>query len=118
MKRGMKRGKNNFALSKLLYWLPRVLAICFIIFISLFALDVFGLPQWFLALIIHLIPSFILVAITVLAWKKEMAGGLLFLLAGILMLFFTHFESMIVSLPILVVGALFLISKRFSGLKK
>lgn len=104
----MKRKKNSFNLPKFLYWLPRILAICFIVFISLFALDVLGEPQWFLALLMHLIPSFVLIAITILAWRNEMIGGLLFLLAGILMLFFTHFESMIVSLPIIVIGVLFL----------
>ena len=107
----MKGKKNNFKLSKLLYWLPRILAICFIVFISLFALDVFDQPQWFLALVIHLIPSFILIAVTVLAWKNEMIGGLIFVLFGILLLFFTRFESMIISLPIIVIGALFLSRK-------
>lgn len=107
----MKNKDKNPSLSKVLYWLPRILSILFIVFISLFALDVFGQPQWFLALVMHLIPSFILIAVTVLAWKNEMIGGLLFLLVGILMLFFTHFESLIISLPVIVIGALFLSRK-------
>lgn len=106
-----KKEKRISSLIKFFYWLPRVLAICLIVFISLFALDVFGESQWFLALVMHLIPSFILIAVTVLAWKNEMIGGFLFLLVGILMMFFTHFESMIISLPIMIIGALFLTRK-------
>jgi hypothetical protein len=106
-----KKPKNNSCLVKFFYWLPRILAICFTVFISLFALDVLGQPGWFLGLLIHLVPTYILIAVTVLAWKNEMFGGLLFLLFGVLMLFFTHFESLIVSLPIMVIGVLFLSRK-------
>jgi len=46
------------------YWLPRILAMLFIGFLSLFALDVFipGQPLFSMigAFLIHLIPSFIL----------------------------------------------------------
>lgn len=97
-------------MKKLYYWLPRALAILYIIFISLFALDVFGEPQWFLALLIHLIPSFIFVILTIVAWKYEKIGGCLFLLAGLLMFVFTNFESMIISVPIIIIGALFIIA--------
>ena len=106
-----KKPKNNSCLVKFFYWLPRILAICFTVFISLFALDVLGQPGWFLGLLIHLVPTYILIAATVLAWKNEMIGGILFLLVGVLMMFFTRFESMIVSLPIIVIGALFLVRK-------
>jgi len=59
---------------KILKWLPRVLMIIFIAFISIFALDVFGEYSGFefiVALLMHLIPSFILIIILVIAWKKE-----------------------------------------------
>jgi hypothetical protein len=92
---------------KILYWLPRVLAIFFIAFISIFALDVFEQPQWFLALLIHLIPSYILSLITFVAWKHERAGGFLFLLAGLAMFMFFH--SIYIAIPALVIGLLFLV---------
>ncbi|MFA5386524.1 MAG: hypothetical protein WC297_02595 [Candidatus Paceibacterota bacterium] len=95
-------------MKKVLYWLPRILSILFIAFISIFALDVFGEPQWFLALFMHLIPSFILVILTVIAWKHEQLGGLIFIVAGLLMLIFSHFESLIISIPAVVIGVLFL----------
>jgi hypothetical protein len=96
-------------MKKVFYWLPRLLALLLIAFISLFALDVFGQPRWLLALLIHLIPSYFLIAITVIAWKNETLGGLLFLLAGIALLIFTHFEALIIAIPAFVVGTLFLV---------
>jgi len=96
---------------KILYWLPRILSILFIAFISMFALDVFGEPNWFPALLIHLIPSFILVAITIFAWKNERLGGFAFIGAGILLMFFTHFEAIILYVPIFAIAALYLIRR-------
>ena len=91
------------------YWLPRLLAISLTIFISMFALDVFENQQWFLALIMHLIPSFILIFLTIIAWKHERLGGCLFIVFGILTLIFFHFQSLIISIPIIITGILFLI---------
>ena len=93
----------------LLYWLPRILAILFIAFISSFALDVFAQPQWFLALLMHLIPSFILIFLTIVAWKNERLGGFIFFIAGFLLLISSRFESLIISIPAIVIGVLFLI---------
>lgn len=96
-----------------LYWFPRILAILFIGFISVFALDVFSEPQWLLALFVHLIPSYFLIAITVVAWKHEMLGGFLFLIAGLALLIFTNFGAFIIWMPAFVIGSLFLLTKRF-----
>ncbi len=93
------------------YWLPRILSILFIAFISMFALDVFGEPRWLLALFMHLIPSYFLVAITIVAWKYEVFGGFLFLIAGLGLLIFTHFEALIIAIPAFVIGALYLAKK-------
>ena len=104
--------------------LPRILAILYIAFISLFALDVFeeGYGFWgtMLALLMHLIPSFILVACLVVAWKRPRIGGALFLaLAIIFTLFFKTYRSLvnfsIVSLPLLIIGGLFVLSRKKSG---
>ncbi len=66
-----------------LLWTPRVAGILFVLFISLFAFDVFeeGLGFWgtLLALLIHLIPSFLLAIAVVIAWKREWFGAVLFL---------------------------------------
>jgi hypothetical protein len=71
-----------------LFWAPRALAIAFIAFISLFALDVFdeGYSFWQTlgALAMHLIPSFVLIGGLVLAWRWEWIGGALYGAAGML----------------------------------
>jgi hypothetical protein len=67
---------------QLLFWTPRVLSIAFIAFLSLFALDVFaenlGFWQTALALFMHLIPSMVLIAALVFAWRWEWIGAALF----------------------------------------
>jgi len=98
-------------MKKISYWLPRFLAISLILFISMFALDVFEEPQWFLALFMHLIPSFILVILTVFAWKNEKIGGVCFLLAGLAAIIFYH--SLIIAIPTLIIGVLFLSENYF-----
>lgn len=73
----------NPTLKKILYWTPRVAGILFVLFISMFALDIFemGLGFWgtLLGLFMHLIPSFILIAALLLAWKQEWIGALLYI---------------------------------------
>lgn len=96
-------------MKKVIRWLPRILAILFILFMSVFALDVFGEPRWYLALFMHLIPSFVLIFLTIIAWKRRRIGGILFLLAGCVMTFFFH--SFTLAAPALIIGVLFLAEK-------
>ncbi len=71
----------------LLYWSPRILGILMAAFLSLFALDVFGpgisWTQAFLGLLIHLIPTYLVLALLALAWRWEWAGALAFLALSI-----------------------------------
>lgn len=72
---------------KILYWCPRVLGVLSILFISMFALDAFT-PQLTVlqqigAFLMHMIPSFILIAILWVAWKWELVGGIMFTLFGL-----------------------------------
>jgi lysylphosphatidylglycerol synthetase-like protein (DUF2156 family) len=73
---------------RVLYWAPRALSILFIAFLGLFALDVFGAGYGFretlLALTMHLIPNFVLIAVVALAWRWEWTGAALFSIAGVL----------------------------------
>ncbi|MGD0696502.1 MAG: hypothetical protein ABSB82_16905 [Terriglobia bacterium] len=76
-------------LSKLaLFWAPRALSMAFIAFLSLFALDVFnegyGFWKTLLALIVHLGPVLVLVAVLLLAWRWEWVGAVLYAAAGTL----------------------------------
>jgi hypothetical protein len=73
----------NKTLKKILYWTPRVAGILFILFISLFALDIFDMQLGFwetvVGLFMHLIPSILLTIAVVIAWKHEWFGALLFI---------------------------------------
>jgi len=72
--------------TKLLAWFARILAFAGILFISLFALDVPVSEQpWdktATAIFVHLLPSAVLIACLVIAWRKPWLGGILFVLAG------------------------------------
>jgi len=106
--------------SKYLYWAPRVLAILFIAFLSIFALDVFVEGYSFLelsiALFMHLIPALILVGVLWVAWRREKVGGIIFVIIGFLFtIFFRTYSNLIgfllISFPVFLIGFLFWISK-------
>ena len=104
---------NN--MNKLFYYLPRCLAILFVIFVSIFALDVFGTGEslWreIGGFLIHLIPSYILIIATIIAWKKEFTGGVIFIILGVLAAFWIKNSSfsLLIILPPFIIGILFLI---------
>lgn len=68
------------------FWLPRILALFFVGLISLFALDVFDggspLGEMILGFLIHLTPTYVLLALFFIAWKWPLPGGILFILMG------------------------------------
>jgi hypothetical protein len=111
-----------------LHWLPRIICILAILFISMFAFDAFapGLTLWqqIGGFLMHLIPSFILLALLVVAWKWELIGGIIFTIIGLVLspLVFQHNYNMnhsvsmslgiiaMITFPFVIVGILFLIS--------
>ena len=108
-----------------LFWAPRVLSIALIAFLSLFALDVFGEVQGFrntvLALAIHLIPTFVLSVVLILAWRWEWIGATLYAAAGVFYIVTViprrHWAAamklvsiLAIAGPALVIAALFLIN--------
>lgn len=105
-------------ISKTLYWVPRILTILAILFMTMFSFDVFGgtesLGIKLLGFLMHNIPVLILVGILIIAWKWEMAGGALFILASVCgAVFFHSFSgnpaSLIVIAPFLLAGLLFIL---------
>lgn len=67
-------------------WLSRILAFAFVVFLSLFAADVFSEFQGaaaILPLFMHLLPSLALVVVIIIAWKYELVGAIVFLLGAI-----------------------------------
>jgi hypothetical protein len=106
-------------LKRLLFWTPRILCMLFAIFIGLFAADVFGeqLGFWktLLALLLHLIPTGIVLAVLALSWRREWVGGILFMALGVLYLarFWGRFHwsaYLCISGPLLLLGVLFFLN--------
>lgn len=109
-------------------WIPRILSLIIIVFIAFFALDVFNsekdLIQQINDFFVHLIPVFLLIILLIIAWKRELIGGILFIVLSLVMspfLYSMNYEvnhSMMISLgvilmitlPILSAGVLFVIS--------
>ena len=113
---------------KILHWTPRIFCILAILFVSLFALDAFepGQTIWrqIGAFLIHLIPSFILTAMLVVAWKWELVGGIIFIAIGIGFTPFIYINNYqmnqsvwmsigiiaTITLPFILVGVLFILN--------
>lgn len=115
--------------TRLFHWLPRVICILAILFVSMFAADAFeegrSFGQNIAAFLAHLIPSFILLGLLLIAWKWEYAGGIIFTLIGIGMspVIYLHNYNvnhfaigecvsvvMMICFPFIVAGVLFIVS--------
>lgn len=113
--------------NKFIYWTPRILSIIFICFLALFSLDVISpeLSFWqiVVGLFMHNIPVFILALVLWISWKREIVGGIIFNLAGLLYVLImlinmlkSQFEWYMVSWnftvagPALLIGVLFIIN--------
>lgn len=113
---------------KVFHWLPRIICICAILFISMFALDSFepGLTIWQQLghFFVHLIPSLILLALLILAWKWEKTGGIIFMIIGLVfspVIFLKNYHMnhsfwislsviLMITIPFVIVGILFIVS--------
>lgn len=100
------------------YWSPRILGILFALFVSAFALDVFGEHQGFwttiLALLIHLIPAAIVALALVLSWRWERLGSALFFALAAFYMVLSRGRMVwtayaVIAGPLLLIGALFLV---------
>lgn len=99
---------------KFLYWSPRGLAILYILFLAIFALDVFipnqTLSYYLVAFFMHLIPNFILLILLLISWKNEKLGSLLFLLSYVILLIWSRslfgIQTLLFS-PLLIISLLF-----------
>jgi hypothetical protein len=104
---------------RLLYWIPRILTIAFAIFISLFALDVFraGIGFWdvTLALLIHLIPTAVVLGVLALSWRREWIGAIIYIALAILYIVrtwgrFPLSTYLIIAGPLILIGVLFMLN--------
>jgi len=106
-------------MGKLIIWLPRILGLLFIFFISLFAMDAFSgtatIGDKIIAFLIHMIPSFVLTILLILGWKKPMIGAIFFAGLAIVYAVFTFGEGewtwiASISGPLFLIGILFFLS--------
>ena len=103
----------NIKLESVTLWAPRVLGILFAMFLSLFALDVFeeGYGFWgtTFALLMHLVPVYLVLIAVLVAWRWEPVGALLYAALGVayLVLAWGRFHW---SVYVVISGPLFLLA--------
>lgn len=89
-----------------LLWTPRILAILFCLFLSLFAFDASGGSQFAL----HVAPTLVLLAVVAVSWRWEWVGGWVFTGLGIAYVYAArdHLSWVLsISVPLVVVGILY-----------
>jgi len=119
-----------------LYWAPRILCIVAILFVSMFALDSFSpeltIWQQIGGFLVHLIPTYVLIALLVVAWRWEYVGGIIFTVIGIAfaaMVFMANYNrnhfsltqslinTVLVAVPFILVGILFILNSKYQESK-
>ncbi len=111
-------------INRFVYWTPRILSIIFILFLAIFSLDIFDMKLGFwetiLGLFMYNIPVFVLLVVLLISWKREIVGGIVFTLAGVLYVAImlinmlrNSFEWYMISWIITIAGPAFLIGILF-----
>ena len=109
---------------RLLFWAPRILCLLFAVWLSVFALDVFGEGYGFwettLALMMHLIPTALVLIVLAVAWRWEWVGAVVFSLLGLLYIGWMAGRGpwlwfVFVSGPLFLVAILFLLNWLYSA---
>jgi hypothetical protein len=106
---------------QLLYWSPRALCMAFALFLSLFALDVFsegrGVQETAVALVLHLIPTLLVLALLAVSWRREWIGGVILPLLGVAYVvdtwnkpFGVWSTHLLMAGPLVLTGVLFLLN--------
>jgi hypothetical protein len=99
-------------------WVPRLAGVAVALFLALFALDAFNNRPFLAALpgfVIHLVPSFMVLAAVALAWRFPLAGAVAFPLLALVYAERVHWRLdwvRVVGGPLVLVGLLFLLSWR------
>jgi hypothetical protein len=97
-------------------WAARLASIVFALFLSIFAMDVFseglGFGKSIIALLMHLIPSMLILLVLLISWNWEWVGGLVYILLGFLYIYvsrnrFEWSNIAIITLPLFALGILF-----------
>lgn len=117
---------------KAVFLAPRILGITAIAFISIFALDAFQpeltIWQQLGGFFMHLIPSFILLTIFLVAWKRELIGGIIFIALALIMspvIYFHNYHMngsvwmslsiiLLITFPFFLLGILFILDHKIN----
>jgi len=101
---------------RLLLWSPRILGTLVSVLLGMFALDAFSpekpileaVPDFF----IHLIPALTVLGLVILSWRREWVGGLACIALAVMYALSVGSRHadwvLLISGPLLIVGALFL----------
>ena len=120
-------------MKQILHYSPRILSILFCLFIMMFSFDVYDgnstIPEMLIGFIMHNLPVFGMAIITFFAWNNDLIGGVGFI--GISLFFFFLVSSnmnneggiinpavIIISLPALLISALYFINFRYNHKKE
>ncbi len=104
---------------RLLVWAPRLLALVYAGFLSLFALDVFKPPvdtwQEALALFLHLAPALVVLGVLALAWRRPWIGAIVYPILALVHLAVgwgrLHWLAFVViGGPLVLIGVLFFVA--------
>lgn len=98
-------------MGKLLYYLPRILAILIVVFVSLFILEGFGPDFGWQDSLAHALLALIVLSATIVAWKWPKIGGWVFVVFGVAyfwMILGQWRDGLLLACIPLVIGVLFL----------
>ena len=105
-------------------WTPRILGIAVALFLALFALDAFdGRPllEAIPGFVIHLIPTYLVLAAVALAWRFPAIGAIAFAALALTYAVRVHWRPdwvLFIGGPLFLVAALFVVSALYTGAKE
>ena len=106
-------------MGKIVLWAPRIITVILTIFISILAFNRFvpGATRMenSMVFIIGLLPAVIMILVLALAWFYKLAGGITFVILGVVMTILYQWHRADLSFlslasPVIVVGILFILS--------
>lgn len=119
-------GEDRMAKSgaAVLLWAPRIAGILVALFLGLFALDAFDGRSFLGGLgpfAIHLIPTYIVLALVALSWRFEWVGAAAFFILALAYAVMVRWRLdwvAAISGPLMIVGVLFLLSWRYRSMPR
>jgi hypothetical protein len=104
--------------ASVMQWIPPIGGIGVALFLAVFALDVFTGGPWLdtlLALVMHLVPSFLVLGVVALAWRWPAVGAVAFPVLALVYAVVVHWRlDWIAAIggPLLLLGVLYFVSWR------